>query len=130
MDKNFIEQRYKVDEASMPFFREKVIPVLEKIPDIESPWLFFSDGHELVELEYEKSFNEHDSNLVSIDFYKDGRIEIFFIKRRNDVNIEIPMDDAEVSYDKIAEYVNTVCRKFINDNTDNSYKVEKLEKEI
>lgn len=125
MDKDFIEQRYKIDDAPIPFFREKVIPVLEKIPDIDAPWLFFSSGHELVELEYEKSLNDHESNLVSIDFYE-NEAEIYFIKRREGITREqIPMDIVTLEYDKVPEYVDTVCRNFINDATGELYKVER-----
>ena len=35
------------------------------------------------------------------------------------------MDEVILGYEEVAEYVDTVCRKFINDNTDESYNVER-----
>lgn len=127
MNKEFIENRFEIcrDDEEMPFFRKKVIPVLEQIKDIELPYLFFSAGHKIVQLEYEKSFNKDDSNIVSIEFYENGEAEIYFIKRRLLKQIQIPMDEVILGYEEVAEYVDTVCRKFINDNTDESYNVER-----
>lgn len=131
MNKEFIKERLEIckEEEIMPFFKEKVIPILEKIEDIETPYLYFSPFHELVLLEYEKFFDKYDSNIVSIEFYENGNVEIFFIKRRTSESLEIPMDEVIIKYDEVIEYINTICKKFINDKTNDSYKIEKLNKE-
>lgn len=131
MNKEFINERLETckEEEIMPFFKEKVIPILEKIEDIETPYLYFSPFHELVLLEYEKFFDKYDSNIVSIEFYENGNVEIFFIKRRTSESLEIPMDEVIIKYDEVIEYINTICKKFINDKTNDSYKIEKLNKE-
>lgn len=131
MNKEFIKERLEIckEEEIMPFFKEKVIPILEKIEDIETPYLYFSPFHELVLLEYEKFFDKYDSNIVSIEFYGNGNVEIFFIKRRISESLEIPMDEVIIKYDEVIEYINTICKKFINDKTNDSYKIEKLNKE-
>lgn len=131
MNKEFIKERLEIckEEEIMPFFKEKVIPILEKIEDIETPYLYFSPFHELVLLEYEKFFDKYDSNIVSIEFYGNGNVEIFFIKRRLSESLEIPMDEVIIKYDEVIEYINTICKKFINDKTNDSYKIEKLNKE-
>lgn len=132
MNKEFIKERLetcKEEEEIMPFFKEKVIPILEKIEDIETPYLYFSSYHELVLLEYEKFFDKYDSNIVSIEFYGNGNVEIFFIKRRTSESLEISMDEVIIKYDEVIEYINTICKKFINDKTNDSYKIEKLNKE-
>lgn len=129
MNKEFIKKRYEIcirGEEIIPFFKEKVIPVLEKIKDIELPYLFFCAEHELVQLEYEKVFNKDDKNIVSIEFYKNGEAEIYFIKRRIEKTIKIPMDEVKLKYDKVAEYIDTVCRDFITDNSDKTYQVRRI----
>ena len=36
------------------------------------------------------------------------------------------MDEVKLKYDKVAEYIETVCRDFINDNSDKTYQVRRI----
>lgn len=109
----------------LPFF-ENAVSFIQKIEEIEKPYIFFSKGHECIELEFEKMLNKKESNYISIDFYE-NEIEIYMTKYRKDKTIEYPTDLIVLKYDeKSINFINTVCLEFLNDKSNKIYEVKNV----
>lgn len=128
MNKEMLNCELKIAKEKnnfLPFF-ENVISFIEKIDEIEKPYVFFSKGHECIEIEFEKMFNKKESNYVSIDFYEKD-IEVYMTKYRKDKIVEYPTDLIILKYDeKSINFINTICLEFLNDKSNTIYEVKNV----
>ncbi len=96
----------------LPFF-DTLKPYLEKIDEIEKPYLFLSSGRGLAELEFEKMLNQKESNYVAIDFYDDN-VEIYMAKHRLGKDVEDKWIEFDYDQDFVG-FINNDCKKFLEE---------------